>query len=193
MDEGKEPAITLSRVGETDSGRAVFEVPAPDPLPPSQLPPSQRLLQNHYVRMAIAAAVILCLPIAAEIAFLNFRGAAKIIISYVMLFGAVFGFAIVFARPLIMEKLELLEQLADVLRDESSLQLQAVSHRLNDVNERMFHKKETTEEILPDFLKTLGPVAMMLLKRERNIIQWSLTGAKFVKSALDLWKAQTKK
>ena len=147
-----------------------------------------------YARYAVIAGLILLLPIAMEIALQNWIGAGKLIVVYFVLATSVVSFAIIIYRALILEKLSLLEQLADIIRDESSAQLETTTQKLSTLNQRLFDKQDaTTQEILPDLFKSLGPFAMLLMSRETSLVKWGMIGAKFAKNAFELWKAQNKK
>lgn len=195
MPDSQDPTITLEplKKGGAQAGSgadAVYGVRSGKGL-------IDALMEDPRVRMAITilalVVIALAIPVVLEIAQLHWTNVAKYLMIYFVTGTALVSLAIAILHRQILEKLQLLEELADALQEETRIQLGLVGGKLQDLNERLFDKKANkTEDMLPDFLKSLGPFAMLILKRETSLIQWGMIGSKFVKNAMDLWKTRQK-
>lgn len=137
--------------------------------------------------------IILVIPIAFNVAQLNWKGAAKLIVFYFAFAVSIVSLAIFFFKKKIYTYLQAFELMGEALEEEARYQLGMAGAKIHELNARMFDKKEHgTAEVLPDFLKSLAPFAMLIIKKETNIMQWGMIGAKLAKNAMDLWKAKNK-
>jgi len=92
----------------------------------------------------------------------------------------------------IVAQLDMVERDLWDARDNISLLLQGIKSMLHKANDRVTGM--TSEEVTRgnDLLKTIGPIAMMYLKKERSILQWGLAGASLVRKGMSYLGARQK-
>lgn len=153
-------------------------------------PISADLIPLQYKVVAGLIVIALAVPVFLQP---NLVSAAKVLMFYFMLAVATICLSICFFRSWILDKLQMAEEIADMVQDEATVQLTMVNHKLADLNYRFVEKHDaSTSEVLPDFLKNLTPFAMLFLNKERSMVKWAILGAKFAKSAMELYKARDK-
>lgn len=153
-------------------------------------PISADLIPMQYKVVAGLIVIALAVPVFLQP---NLVSAAKVLMFYFMLAVATICLSICFFRSWILDKLQMAEEIADMVQDEATLQLTMVNHKLADLNYRFVEKHDaSTSEVLPDFLKNLTPFAMLFLNKEKSMVKWAMLGAKFAKSAMELYKARDK-
>lgn len=151
-------------------------------------PISADLIPMQYKVIAGLIVIALAVPIFMQP---NLVSAAKVLMFYFMLTVATICLTICFFRAWILDKLQLAEEIADMVQDEATVQLAMVNHKLADLNYRFVEKHDvSTTEVLPAFLKNLTPFAMLFLNKEKSMVKWAMLGAKFAKSAMELYKAR---
>lgn len=153
-------------------------------------PISADLIPMQYKVVAGLIVIALAVPVFLQP---NLVSAAKVLMFYFMLAVATICLSICFFRSWILDKLQMAEEIADMVQDEATVQLTMVNHKLADLNYRFVEKHDaSTSEVLPDFLKNLTPFAMLFLNKEKSMVKWAMLGAKFAKSAMELYKARDK-
>jgi len=151
-------------------------------------PISADLIPMQYKVIAALLVIALAVPVFLQP---NLVSAAKVLMFYFMMVVGVICLTICVFRSWILDKLELAEEIADMVQDEATVQLAMVNHKLADLNYRFVEKHDaSTSDVLPDFLKNLTPFAMLFLSKEKSMMKWAMLGAKFAKSAMELYKAR---
>jgi hypothetical protein len=173
----------ITRETETESSQAAAAYTAA-----YSGPISADLIPMQYKLIAGLIVIALAIPVFMQP---NLVSAAKVLMFYFMLVVAVICLAICFFRSWILDKLQMAEEIADMVQDEATVQLAMVNHKLADLNYRFLEKQDaSTTEVLPAFLKNLTPFAMLFLNKEKSMVKWAMLGSKFAKSAMELYKAR---
>jgi len=181
MDSSKE-TITLHPVASSEEAALAYTSSFDVPLISADLIPPQVKVVSVLLLISLAVPIFMQ-P--------NLVSAAKVIMIYVMVSFSAVALVIAFFRDWLFEKLVLVEDIADMVKEEASMQLQLVNHKLNELNYRYFEKKDSTaRDVLPEFLRNLTPFAMLIINKEQSMMRWASVGMKFAKSAMELYQAR---
>ncbi len=81
-----------------------------------------------------------------------------------------------------------LEEEASQARDESVMLLRAGHASLKSLNGKAFGEIQQEEDSVAELLKTIGPLALMFIRQEKNVFFWGLSLVKLAKKGILLAK-----
>lgn len=81
-----------------------------------------------------------------------------------------------------------LEEEAGQARDESVMLLRAGHASIKSLNGRVFSEVKQEEDSIAELLKTIGPLALMFIRQEKNIFFWGLSLLKVAKKGFSVAK-----
>jgi hypothetical protein len=84
--------------------------------------------------------------------------------------------------------LEAIEEEVGQARDESVMLLRAGQVSIRSLNDRLFGEPEQGHDSIAELLKTIGPLALMFMKQEKNIFFWGLSLVKIAQKGLSVAK-----
>ncbi len=100
-----------------------------------------------------------------------------------------FGAVLVFNQLKTIEAfLEAIEEEVGQARDESVMLLRAGQVSIKSLNDRLFGEEQNGHDSITELLKTIGPLALMFIRQEKNIFFWGLSLVKLAKKGLTVAK-----
>jgi hypothetical protein len=119
----------------------------------------------------------------------------KILLLELMLPTSVVCLAIAYYANPIVDKLQEMELLADLARDQAFVELATIRENMESLRARFVHDEHVlrSSSALPDLLKSIGPLAMLLLKKETSAVQWGMVGWKVAQNAMTFFKERSRK
>jgi len=164
------------------------------PLPSETIEAEKEKIRQILIRVAIGVALNVLALIAVAI-MVDPLFSAKILLIEIMLAASLICLGIAFFANDIMDVLKELEALADMSRDQLFVELNMVREQMESLRLRLVHDQQVlqTTSALPDLLKSIGPLAMLLLKRETNPVSWGMVGWKVAQNAMAFFKERTQK
>jgi hypothetical protein len=139
--------------------------------------------------LIIVAVVAIVFALAVQHDLLNFE---KVVFVSMCLKFSLIAIIICNHQHFIVSQLDTVERDLWDARDNISLLLQGIKAMLHKFNDRV--SGMTNEEVTKgsDLLKSIGPIAMMLLSKERSMMRWGMAAADLTRKGLSYLGARHK-
>jgi hypothetical protein len=153
----------------------------------------QRRVLEDVIKGAIALGIVNGISILAVAIALNPILAGKIALIEVMLLFSVICLGIAIGHGKIMDLLAQAEEIAYLARDQAFVDLNIARDELAGL------RRKLTREVddqgyggVSELLKTVSPLVMMFIQKEKNIFRWGMFGLKVAQNAMAVLKQRSK-
>lgn len=152
-----------------------------------------RQIADQLIKLAVALAVLNAVGIIALAIFVSPIFAGKVVLIEVMFGISAVCLGIVVGHGKIMTLLAQAEEIANLARDQAFVDLNMMRDELVRLRRKLSREVDADGHgAVNELLKTISPVVMMFVQKEKNIFRWGMFAWKVAQNAMAVIKERSK-